>query len=171
MKILEITIISNNKFRAPAAKEAADLGKEDASSLQNRTHSESASRSLFQGFLSKVPLRVRFVEPKPGLTLADIQRKCREEYHRQEARRLAGDIDPALLNTRPIDLDQIFDDLAKTYHYRRPRFPQVRDRRKHPILAGLFWFFLNLQWSFDPPWKHIRVIIANKKPEMEGGAA
>ncbi|MHB9292656.1 hypothetical protein Holit_01758 [Hollandina sp. SP2] len=152
------------KYRnpVPGVKEAINPEKKGVLPLPNQIRSESP-RHTFQGFWSRFPLRVQYVKPKPSLTPEEFLQKYREEYRRQEAQKPAEGTDQEPLNSPMPNMDRFFDDIAKIYHYRRPWIPQVRDYKKHPILARIFWFFWSLSYSFDPPWSHIRIIITHKK--------
>lgn len=144
-------------------KEAINLEKKGALPLPDQTRSEAPGRHVFQGFWLRLPLRVQCVKPKPSLTREEFLQKYREEYHRQEAQKSSEGTGQAFPSHKMPDTELLFDNLAKTYRYRRPWFPQVRDCKKHPILARFFWFFWFLSYSFDPPWSRVRILINHKK--------
>lgn len=159
--------VPNHTPPVSEAEEATSPGKSCVQSLSDRTRTESQDRRASQGFLSRVLSRWRCEPAKPSLTMEEFQRMCREGGRRLAEKRKGKETYQALLNNPPADSDQFFDQLAKTYGYRRPWFPQLRDHRKHPILSRLFGFYFYLSCVLTPPWVSYRIIITRKKTKKE----
>jgi len=144
----------------------------------NEGLSANHSRSGFQGFcavlqaLIKVLVRDQHDGAKPSLTLEEFHQKCREAGLQLAEERKAARTSQVPYHTIPeVDSDQYFENLAKTYHYRRPWFPQIRDYRKHPILSKLFEHYLTLSFLLAPLRDHCRRIIARKNGKKKAGGA
>jgi len=118
-----------------------------------------------RGFWSKAPLRLRYARPKPSLTAEEFLQICQAAGRWLEDRRKAEGKGLILLKG-PVDTDQLM-----AYRYQKPGLRQLRDDRKHPILARIFRFFWNLSYNFDPPWRHIELIVTRKSAQKQGGAA
>lgn len=149
-----------------AEKEAVTRETINGSSLSDRSQMEYADRHAAQGFLSKVWSRGQCEQSKLPLTLGEFRQKCQDAGRLLETQRKAGDTNQAPLNN--LDADRLFENLSKTYGYRRPWFPQLRDGKRHPILSKLYGFYFLL--SCLSPWakSRNRIIITHKK---DGGKA
>jgi hypothetical protein len=145
--------------------EATILEKTGVSLSQIQPRFEYFEFPPSRGFWSKAPLRLRYARPKPSLTMAEFQQICQVAGRWLADRRKAEGKNQVLLKD-PIDINQL-----RAYRYRKPWLPQLRDDRKHPILARIFRYFWNLPLKFDPPWKHLELIITRKTAEKKGGAA
>jgi len=114
-----------------------------------------------RGFWSKAPLRLRYARPKPSLTMEEFQQICQVAGRWLADRRKAEGKGLILLKD-PLDTEQL-----RAYRYRKPGLHQLRDDKKHPILARIFRFFWILSYNFDPPWRHLELIITRKNTKKE----
>jgi hypothetical protein len=124
-----------------------------------------------QGFWSKFPLRLRYARAKPLPAWCDLRPWLWEEHQKLREKRLAEGTRQETHEDLEDWADRHFDDLAKTHGYRRPWFVRQAGRKKHPTLARILCYFWYLPLKFDPPWKHLELIITRKNTEKKGAAA